>query len=112
MENTLVLKIGDRKVGFKATAGIFYRYKQAFGSEYLEDVAKAHSIGNAYFVQQIEYRMLWVLAQTYACTNNEEPLPPVQDWLDSFEYGAFSVDDIYQKVQPILQANQKIDRKN
>lgn len=107
MSNTIVLTIDSRQIGFKATAGLFYRYKEAFGTEYLEDVVKVHQFGKGAFVQQVEYRTLWVLAKTY-----DDSIPPIQTWLDSFAYGAFHVDDIYNQVMPILQANMKVDRKN
>lgn len=107
MENSIVININGNDVGFKATAGLFYRYKEAFGTEYLEDVVNVHRVGSSAFVQQVEYRTLWVLAKTY-----DSSIPPIQSWLDSFPLGTFPVDDIYQQVSPILSANMKIDRKN
>lgn len=107
MDNTKIVRIGDKDIGFKATAGIFYRYKENFGVEYLEDLAKCRRISNGVFAMQVFNRMIWVLAKTY-----DPDIPPIQDWLDSFGVDEYKYDVVWEEIKPILEANNKVDRKN
>lgn len=107
MDNAKIIKIGDKEVGFKATAAIFYRYKEAFGIEYLEDLAKCKATNSGIFAMQVINRMIWVLAKTY-----DKSIPPCQEWLDSFSLEEYHYDEIWQELQPIIDVNYKVDRKN
>lgn len=129
MEKTIT--IDGKKVTFKATGGIGYRYKAQFGSEFLADVAKLEDFMNSAEVKQkkskrpdgkivIEkveeydytklslesmYNLLWTLAKTA-----DESIPGPQEWLDSFD--KFPVMDIYGQISDILTDNFKVAPKN
>jgi trimethylamine:corrinoid methyltransferase-like protein len=123
-----MIEICGKKVGFKATGGLPYRYKCQFNREILSDLmdyekcvsdrAKAQmqakngkiKITPADFDMSklnIEtlYNILWSMAKTY-----DNSIPPPLDWLDSFD--VFPVFEIWGQVQDIFYANLKIDRKN
>lgn len=112
--NSIVLKIGEKEVGFLATAGVFMRYKNSFGSDFYEDMMNCKSCGQkGLFAQTVIERYIWVLAKTYEeVIGAKEPIPPCQQWLDSFELSEFKYDEIYDKLQPIISDNLKVDRKN
>lgn len=113
-ENEILIKIGDKDVGFRATASLTYRYKEAFGEEYLVDldnVLSAYSKDQVSLCMQQEYKLLWCMAQCYADAHGET-IQPIVAWLDTFGYGEFRVHDVWLKCMPILDQNFKIDRKN
>lgn len=112
--NSIILKIGDKEVGFLATAGIYMRYKSAFGTEFYEDLLNCKTCGkHGAFTQTVTERIIWVLAKTYEeVIGTKESIPPCQQWLDSFGINEFQFDKVYQKLQPIMTDNLKVDRKN
>jgi trimethylamine:corrinoid methyltransferase-like protein len=120
-----MIEIGGKKVGFKATGGLPYRYKTQFNREVLSDLMEYEKCVSERTKLQIKsgkkinsddfdmtklnietlYNVLWTMAKTY-----DNSIPPPLDWLDSFE--VFPVFDIWSQVQDIFYENLKIDRKN
>ena len=122
-----MIEIDGKKVGFKATGGLPYRYKAQFNREILADLleyekcisARAKSklkSGNSEKVEakdiditklNIEtlYNLLWTMAKTY-----DKSIPPPLDWLDGFD--VFPVFEIWTELQDIFYDNLKTDRKN
>lgn len=94
--------ISGKYITFKATGGMFYRYKAQFGRELLDDLEKA-----AEGVAELDtlYSIIWTLAKTA-----DDSTPPPDVWLDSFEI--FPVLDIYHELQDIILGNIKIDACN
>ena len=94
--------ISGEYIRFKATGGMFYRYKAQFGRELLDDLEKA-----AEGVAELDtlYNIIWTLAKTA-----DDSIPPPDAWLDSFEI--FPVLDIYHELQDIILGNIKVDACN
>lgn len=94
--------ISGEYITFKATGGMFYRYKAQFGRELLDDLEKA-----AEGVAELDtlYNIIWTLAKTA-----DDSIPPPDVWLDSFEI--FPVRQIYDELQDIILGNIKIDACN
>jgi len=123
-----MIEIGDKKVGFKATGGLPYRYKCQFNREVLSDLMEYEKCVSDRARTQMKsgtgkvkispadfdmsklnietlYNILWSMAKTY-----DNSIPPPLDWLDTFD--VFPVFEIWSQVQDIFYANLKIDRKN
>lgn len=94
--------ISGRYVNFKATGGMFYRYKAQFGRELIDDL---EHINNQSAELETIYNVLWTLAKT---ADNTIPCP--DRWLDSFE--VFPVLDIYNELQDIILGNLEVDACN
>lgn len=95
MEKTI--KIGDKKVTLKATAGVIIRYKQQFGSDYAEDIAMLKSLNSddrenliAMHVK-IGYQLVWAMAKT---ADRSIPSPDV--WIKKLKN--FDVDKVFSEA--------------
>lgn len=90
-----IIKIGDREVGFKATASTTRRYRQRFGSDLFVDMGKLIvnaqnqlTAGDLECFENIAYTM----AKQYDPSIPEDP----DDWLD--EFPMFSIYEILPQI--------------
>lgn len=125
-----IIEIDGRKIKFKATAGLPVRYRNAFGTEYLNDLQKAGLIAKK--LQEVAvkskenstesiteeeinalsdidisvfYRIAWTMAKT--ADNN---IPPLLDWLDTFDN--FPIAIILGELSELMNTNNKTLTKN
>ena len=93
-----LIKIGDREVGFKATASTTKRYRQKFNRDLFKDIkALLPKMGkNALDVADLECFMniTYIMAWQYDNTISEDP----DDWLDQFE-----MFDIYYILPQVIE---------
>ena len=92
MEKTI--RVGEREITFKATAGTARRYRQKFGRALLLDINKAApnaakgSLGSGDI--EIFENLAYIMAKQADDTLTEDP----EEWLDTFEpfemYGALN----------------------
>lgn len=93
-----IIKIGEKEVGFKATASTTKRYRQKFNRDLFKDInqivpkagSQDLSIDDLEVFQNIAYIMAW----QYDNTIPEDP----DDWLDQFE-----MFDIYFVLPQIIE---------
>lgn len=90
-----LIKIGDREVGFKATASTTKRYRQRFNRDMFKDVRSIHISEEGYSAEDLECleNMAYIMAWQY---DNTIPADP-DDWLDQFE-----MFDIYNALDEII----------
>ncbi len=97
-----IVLIGEREVRLKATASILLRYKSLTGKDLLKEFIKMEKIKDELtednlisIYEKIDlefiYNLFYVLAKTADPT-----LPPMLDFIDSFEYIPF--EEIFKKV--------------
>ena len=80
-----IIRIGDREVGFKATASTTKRYRSKFNRDLFKDIAQMQNredgqeltVADLECFQNIAYIMAWQY-------DNTIPSDP-DDWLDQFE---------------------------
>lgn len=96
-----IIKLGDKDVGFKATASTIKRYRRKFNKDFLKDVkalsTKMDEEGNVELSSEdLECfeRIAYIMAWQY---DNTIPASP-DDWLDEFE-----MFDIYYVLPQIVQ---------
>lgn len=96
--------IGNTAIKLKATGGMFIRYKEAFGTEYYDDMLKIKSLEKnieATTKEKLElsaetaYKLIWAMAKT-ADDNISEP----EQWIDEFE--VFPAADILKQANELL----------
>lgn len=89
MEKTI--KIGNKKVTLKATAGVIVRYKQQFSSDYTEDLAMLKSLNPddrdklITLHLKIGYQLVWAMAKTA-----DHTIPSPDIWIKKFK--SFDID--------------------
>lgn len=80
-----MLKIGDREVGFKATASTTKRYRQKFNRDLFKDInsliPKANTQDLAIEDLEVFQNIAYIMAWQY---DNTIPADP-DDWLDQFD---------------------------
>ena len=125
MEKTL--KIDNKNITFKCTAGTLYRYKQQFGSEFLADASGLMEFGNSkkkkkvtssdgkitfqdeYDFTKLNLELLYNLAWTMAKTA-DNTIPDPQAWLDSFD--TFPLTTIAEPIMDMLAKSVEMNSKN
>lgn len=95
-----LIKIGEKEVLFKITGSTPVTYLSMYGKDFLSEFIKLErelNGGEPDFTAF--YRMCYVMAKK---ANAE--IPPMEEWLDSFEDG-FPVFELIQELLPLIQAN-------
>ena len=108
--NSKIIKIGEKEVGFKINAAIFYLYKETFGEEYLidlEKINKKYEGEERNLCLQSLYRMEWCMAYLY-----DKSIPPIMNWLEQFPLGTYKPDKVWSELLPLIEDDIKVDRKN
>lgn len=105
-----IIKIGDKSITFKATAGTLRRYREQFGRDYIVDSLnmgeKAESGINKEYFEMLE-NISWAMAKT---ANPETPSP--EAFFDSFGIDEFTYDLIVKDILPIMSAQYDSISKN
>lgn len=112
MEKTI--KIDNKDICFKCTAGTFIRYKQQFDTEFIADIAKLQDCLNTNKsgkVTSVDYSKLsldvfYDIAWACAKTANDS-IPDPMAWLDSFN--TFPIMDILPQILELVGANLKMN---
>ena len=93
-----LIKVGEKELGFKATASTIRRYREKFGRDLLVDINKIIpsfakgelGVGDL----EVFENMAYIMAKQYDPTIAENP----DDWLDGFE-----MMDIYQVLPQLVE---------
>jgi hypothetical protein len=114
MEKTI--KIDNKDVRFRCTAGTFIRYKQQFNTEFIADIAKLQEciktnksgvVTNVDYTKlslDVFYQIAWACAKTA-----DNSIPDSMTWLDSFD--SFPIMDILPEILELVSANLKMNIK-
>ena len=104
-----VIKIGDKEVKFKSTAGTLLRYRNNFGRDFLKDLVKLqeklkNKKTQAKQFMAIDLQMFseiaWVMAKTA-----DDSIPNIEKWLDQFD--TFDIMQILPQLFDLIQNNLK-----
>lgn len=104
-----IIRIDDRDVKFKSTAGTPIRYKMQFKSEMMDDLQSLNEkmqevkVGKASFSfndLRIFEQIAWAMVKTA-----DPNTPPMENWLDDFEM--FSIYTILPELEDLILANFK-----
>lgn len=107
MEKTI--QIGEKAVRLKATASFALKYRRQFGEEpirafmglleFLPELSEGnHAALLGRFDSERTLQVIWAMA-----SNADDSLPPLEEWLDSFEDG-FPVLEVLPEVINLLLA--------
>lgn len=104
-----VIKIGDKEIKFKSTAGTLLRYRNSFGRDLLKDLVKLqeklkNKKTQAEQFMAIDLQMFseiaWVMAKTA-----DDSIPNIEKWLDQFD--TFDIMQILPQLFDLIQNNLK-----
>lgn len=102
-----VLKIGDKEVKMKSTAGTMLRYRNYFNRDFIQDLIKLQTKLNDKIDKNQEFeaidleifeRIAWCMAKT--ADNN---IPEMENWLDDFE--TFDIMQVLPEIMGLLVQN-------
>ncbi len=112
----ITLNLNGKVVPFRATVGVWRRYKAQFGREIFADLQKLERIGTAakndFNWGEVEITTFNSIAWAMACTASTDPdsFPTPQQWEDSLE--SLPIKQIQEKLIPALMATTVPDPKN
>lgn len=104
-----LIKIDDKDIKFKSTAGTLMRYRNNFGRDFIKDIIalekkfKTVKSGVAQF-EIVELDMFEKIAWAMAKTANNNT-PDIEHWLD--EFNSFSIMQILPEIMDLLVGNLK-----
>lgn len=102
-----VIKIGDKEVGMKSTAGTMMRYRNICGRDFIKDLIQLQKsmnerVGNGEDFDAIDLeifeKIAWCMAKTY-----DNSIPDIEPWLDQFE--TFDIMQVLPEIMNLLVAN-------
>lgn len=102
-----IIRIDDKDIKFKSTAGTLMRYRNHFGRDFIKDIValekkfKTVKSGIAQF-EIVELDMFEKIAWSMAKTANDK-VPDIEHWLD--EFNSFSIMKILPEIMELLVGN-------
>ena len=102
-----IIRIDNRDVRFKSTAGTLMRYRNNFGRDFLKDIValdkkfKSVKSGIGQF-EVVELDIFEKLAWSMAKTANDN-IPDIEHWLDDFN--SFSIMQVLPEIMELLVGN-------
>lgn len=104
-----VIKIGEKEIKFKSTAGTLLRYRNNFGRDFLKDLVKLQEKLKNKRTQAEQFMAMdlqmfseiaWVMAKTA-----DDSIPNIEKWLDQFD--TFDIMQILPQLFDLIQNNLK-----
>jgi hypothetical protein len=102
-----VLKIGNKEIKMKSTAGTMMRYRNNFNRDFIKDLVNiqgklAEKVENGKEFEAIDLdifeKIAWCMAKTA-----DNSIPDIEHWLDEFE--TFDVMQVLPELMNLLVAN-------
>lgn len=109
-----VLKIGDKEIKMKSTAGTMMRYRNNFNRDFIKDLVKLQGKLNDKIEKGQEFeaidldifeKIAWCMAKTA-----DNSIPDIENWLDEFE--TFDIMQVLPEIMNLLVSNmEQINKK-
>lgn len=102
-----ILKIGDKEIKMKSTAGTMMRYRNQFNRDFIKDLVKLQSklgekieTGQEFEALDLDIfeKIAWCMAKTA-----DNTIPEIENWLDEFE--TFDIMQVLPQIMELLIAN-------
>ena len=102
-----IIKIGNKEIKMRSTAGTMLRYRNYFNRDFLKDLISLQSKLNNKIEQGKEFEVIdlemfekiaWCMAKTA-----DNSIPDIENWLDEFD--TFDIMQVLPEIMSLLVAN-------
>lgn len=102
-----IIKIGNKEIGMKSTAGTMMRYRNNFNRDFIKDLMALQEKLSTKIEKGTEFEALdldmfekiaWCMAKTY-----DNSIPDIEKWLDDFD--TFDIMQVLPEIMTLLISN-------